>query len=306
MAEYKRGIADKARTQNGMQYANMKTTLIADAGSTKTDWAALLPSGANPVLWRGPGFNPNFTPLEEFQSGILQNLPAEIDASSVGEIRFYGAGVSPDLQQPVCEALRGVFPEADEVFAASDLLGAARALLGNTPGFAAILGTGMNSCIYDGKAITRRVPPLGFILGDEGSGACIGRMLLRDYARGNMPPDIYKELQEKVGGGAEEIIAQVYRRPAPNRYCASFAGWVGERRTRSPYCADLVKTAFRDFFRGVVSLYPDYREYALNCVGSVAFGCADTLGEVAAEFGMKTGRILKSPLEGLIKYHEKI
>lgn len=284
----------------------MKTTIIADSGSTKTDWAALLPSGAKPVLWSGPGFNPNFTSHDEFQRNILESLPAEIDASAVGEIRFYGAGVSPDLQQPVCEALSGVFSETENIFADSDLLGAARALLGDAPGFAAILGTGMNSCIYDGKAITRRVPPLGFILGDEGSGACIGRMLLRDYARGNMPRDIYKELQAAVGGGAEKIIEQVYRRPAPNRYCASFAGWVGERRSSSPYCADLVKTAFRDFFRGVVSLYPDYREYTLNCVGSVAFGCADTLGEVAAEFGMKTGRILKSPMEGLIKYHEKI
>lgn len=281
-------------------------TLIADSGSTKTDWALLSPSGATPGLWSGPGYNPNFTSSDDFQKDILRSLPAEIEPSAVDEIRFYGAGVSSDLQQAVCTALRSVFPQAKGVFAESDLLGAARALLGDAPGFAAILGTGVNTCLYDGVAISRSFPSLGFILGDEGSGACIGRMLLRDYARGNMPPDIWEELREKVGGGAEKIIEQVYRRGTPNRYCASFAAWVGERRSRSPYCENLIRTAFRDFFRGIVSLYPDYREYSLNCVGSVAFACADTLGDVAAEFGMKTGRILKSPMEGLIKYHEKI
>ncbi len=282
---------------------NSTMILIADSGSTKTDWAALTESEGS-LFWSGPGYNPNFISLDSFRSGVMENLPSRIDPSEVEAVHFYGAGVgSPKDRDSLIEALRCLFPKAEALSAESDLLGAARSLLGSTPGFAAILGTGMNTCLYDGENITMKIPPLGFILGDEGSGAYIGRMLLRDYARGNMPADVYEEVSLLVGKTTGEIIAEVYRKPSPNRYCATFAKWVGERRHDSSYCNALLKTAFREFFRGVVCLYPDYAAYSLNCVGSVAYACQDILSEVASEFGMTLGKVLKSPIEGLVKFH---
>ncbi len=278
--------------------------LIADSGSTKTDWAYLR-EGADPVLFSSLGYNPNYISGPEIQADIRKNLPEGFRTGEVREVYFYGAGVSELEYGFMRETLLGVFSEAGTVFVAMDLLAAARALLGDEPGFAAILGTGMNTCLYDGTKETLNIDSLGFILGDEGSGGYIGKMLLRDYARGNMPPEVYSEVKALVGKNAEEIIEQVYCRPQPNRYCAQFCKWVGDHRHSHPYYNALMKNAFRDFFRNEVCLYPDYRKYALNCVGSVGYFYRDLLGEVAEEFGMRLGNFIKSPIDGLVKYHSR-
>lgn len=276
--------------------------LIADSGSSKTDWA-FVPDGGQPLRFSCGGYNPNFVSPEEMRADILRSLPPQLSPGDVREVCFYGSGVAGQDGGPLCRMLSEVFHGAEKLCAFSDLFGAARALLGREAGFAAILGTGANSCLYDGEKISLKVPSLGFILGDEGSGASIGRALLRDYARGNMPPEIQREFGELVGKDADGIIEQVYRRPRANSYCAQFSRWAGERRAGSTYCRELLKSAFRDFFRNIVSLYPDYRKFRFNCVGSLAQANADLLAETAAEFGMETGRIVKSPLDGLIAYH---
>ncbi len=278
--------------------------LIADSGSTKTDWAYVR-KGAVPGFFSSLGYNPNYISGPEIQEDIRKNLPEGFCTEEVSEVYFYGAGVSELEYDFMKETLRGVFTKAETVFVAMDLLAAARALLGDEPGFAAILGTGMNTCLYDGTKETLNIDSLGFILGDEGSGGYIGKMLLRDYARGNMPAEIYTEVKALVGKNAEEIIEQVYTKPKPNRYCAQFCKWVGDHRHSHPYYNALMKNAFRDFFRNEVCLYPDYGKYALNCVGSVAYFYQDVLGEVAEEFGMKMGNIIKSPIDGLVKYHSR-
>lgn len=276
--------------------------LIADSGSTKTDWA-YIPDGGAPSYFNSLGYNPNFISGPEIQSDIRANLPAGFDPLSVKEVYFYGAGVSELDYGFMRETLSGVFPSADTVFVAMDLLAAARALLGDNAGFAAILGTGTNSCLYDGKEVVLNIDSLGFILGDEGSGGYIGKTLLRDYARGHMPSEEYEQVKALVGKNAEEIIEQVYRKPKANRYCAQFCTWVGQNIHTSRYCHDLMADAFRDFFRNIVTLYPDYSKYSLNCVGSVGYCHRELLAEVAAEFGMSLGNIIKSPIEGLVKYH---
>lgn len=279
-------------------------TLIADSGATKTDWA-FLRDGSEPLFFSSAGCNPNFISAGEIQEDIRNSLPTGFGTSLVKEIHFYGSGVGGNDRDLMKETLRGVFPDAADIFVGTDLLAAARALLGGKPGFAAILGTGMNTCIYDGREMTEHIAPLGFILGDEGSSSYIGKLLLRDYVRGNMPPDIREEAADMIGMDEGEIIGQIYRKPQPNRYCAGFCKWVGEHRHSSPYCNSLLKNAFRDFFRNVVSLYPDYRRYTFNCAGSVGFCNRDILSEVAGEFGMQPGIFMKSPIGGLVAYHRE-
>lgn len=280
------------------------SSLIADSGSTKTDWA-LLRKGSEPVLFSGRGYNPNFVSPDEFRDDVLHALPEGVRREDIEEIHFYGSGVREQDGGAVRKMLSGMFPAAGTVFVSSDLLGAARALLGHAPGFAAILGTGANSCLYDGEKIVARVPSLGFILGDEGSGAYIGRMLLRDYARENMPVEVRREFGALVGTDADGIIERVYRGARANSYCAQFSRWAGENRNRQPYCRDIIRTAFSDFFNNIVALYPDCRRYSFNCAGSVAYANSDLLSEVASEQGMETGKIIKSPLQGLIDYHSQ-
>lgn len=277
--------------------------LVADSGSTKTDWAYVR-KGAEPGYFTSQGYNPNYISGPDIQEDIRKNLPEGFCPEEVTEVYFYGAGVSELEYDFMKETLRGVFSNAGTVFVAMDLLAAARALLGDEPGFAAILGTGMNTCLYDGTKETLNIDSLGFILGDEGSGGYIGKMFLRDYARGNMPSEIYAEAKALVGKNAEEIIEQVYTKPMANRYCAQFCKWVGDHRHTHPYYNNLMKNAFRDFFRNEVCLYPDYQKYTLNCVGSVGYYNRDLLEEVAEEFGMKLGNFIKSPIDGLIKYHQ--
>lgn len=277
--------------------------LIADSGSTKTDWACTSKNGANVIRFRSLGYNPNYISKEEIQKDILANLPSNFPIKDVREIFFYGAGVSELEYGFMQDALRRVFVNADTVFVAMDMLGAARALLGRESGFAAILGTGCNTCLYDGEKETLNIDSLGFILGDEGSGGYIGKALLRDYMRKNMPLEIFAEVKSLVGKSVDQIIEQVYKKPKANRYCAQFCKWVGDHRLSHPYYHDLMLNSFRDFFRNIVCLYPDYRKYHFNCVGSVAFHYPDLLSQAATESGMEMGNIIKAPIDGLIKFH---
>lgn len=278
--------------------------IIADSGSTKTDWACVRENSMNVIRFKSLGYNPNFISGEDIHNDILKNLPMRFPTAEVNEVYFYGAGVSELDYDFMRGVLLGVFPNAGKVFVAMDLLGAARALLGHEAGFAAILGTGTNSCLYDGEKETLNIDSLGFILGDEGSGGYIGKALLRDYMRGNMPPEIISEVKPLINKSIDEIIEQIYRKPKANRYCAEFCKWVGDHRHAHPYYHDLMLGAFRDFFRNIVSLYPDYRKYKFNCVGSVAFHYSDLLGQTAEEFGMKMGDIIKAPIDGLIEFHK--
>lgn len=277
--------------------------LIADSGATKTEWGCVSRDGQTRIGFVSQGYNPNYITGTQIVADIRKNLPAELDPSLVSEIYFYGAGVTP-LQYPFMEkTLREVFTKAGKVFIAMDTLASCRALLQDEPGFAAILGTGANSCLYDGCNEGLNVDSCGFILGDEGSGGNLGKRLITDYIRRNMPPKVYDLVGKELGHNNDELLDIIYTRPFPNRFCAQYAKFICEHLDFDPYFPNLVTDAFRQFFLLIVTHYPDYQKYTFNAVGSVAYYFKPLLQPVVEEFGMKMGVILKAPMEGLIKYH---
>ena len=277
--------------------------LIADSGATKTEWACISKDGATRIGFFSQGYNPNYITGTQIVADIRANLPEGLSPDLVDEIYFYGAGVT-ELQYPFMEkTLREVFAKAEKVFIAMDTLASCRALLQREPGFAAILGTGANYCLYDGCNEGLNVDSCGFILGDEGSGGYLGKRMITDYLRHNMPPKVYKLVGKELGRTNDELIDVIYTKPFPNRFCAQYAKFISEHLDYDPYFPELVTDAFRKFFERIVTHYPDYQKYTFNSVGSVGYYFRSLLEPVVKEFGMKMGIVLKAPMEGLIKYH---
>ncbi|MBF6628267.1 MAG: N-acetylglucosamine kinase [Proteiniphilum sp.] len=281
--------------------------LIADGGSTKTTWCLLNETGEE-SLFETEGYHPFFVGSDSIRASLEKNLPQEVKekACSVKRIYFYsaGGGYSPETDGILVEGISGIFSSA-RITIETDLLAAARALLGDNKGFAAILGTGTNSCIYDGNEVTANVESLGFLLGDEGSGSYIGKKLIGDYIREVMPDAVSNDFFDSFQLTGMELLNKVYEHPLPNRYCASFAKFAGEHLQEDHYYESLVEGAFHDFFRNIVVRYPNYREYSFNCVGSIAYYFRDLLERVVIDQGMKTGKIDKDPMKGLVAYHLK-
>lgn len=276
--------------------------LIADSGSTKTTWC-LVDRAGQTKIFETEGYNPCYTPKERLAEILRPNFAEGFDFADIREVAFYGAGVYEDKHRAIGEAIRSVFPNA-RVDAAMDLVASARALLGDSAGFAAILGTGSNSCIYDGRAITHYIDSLGFMLGDEGSGGYMGKRLIGDYIRGYMPEDVARAFHAAYGLTNDELIDRIYTSPTPNRYCASFTRFLtGELAGHDYLEQNIIRGSFRDFFRNIVSGYPDFADYSFNSVGSVGWIFRDRLAEVAREFGMEVGNIIANPMDDLIRYH---
>lgn len=274
--------------------------LIADSGSTKANWCLVKENGEMDYFVT-EGYNPHFVDESYITNSIIKSLPDFIEPEKINEVNFYGSGCMAGKTIVVEAALHSVF-QRSKVNAAMDLLAAARALLGKKSGFAAILGTGTNTCIYDGEQITQNIDSLGYMLGDEGSGSYIGKKILQDYLRGYMPVVISEKFREEIGLTFDEIFDRVYTQPQPNRFCAGFTKFAG-KNIDIPYFYELVKSAFMDFFTNLVSRYPNYQNYTFNCLGSVGFYFKDILEEVAEIFGMKTEKIIRSSMEDLVKYH---
>lgn len=276
--------------------------LIADSGSTKVDWRAIHSDGSVQEITT-VGINPFFQTEEQIIYELQQHLLPDISAA-VTEIHFYGAGVaSPDKIKVLQNCFRTVFPKARSS-AYSDLLAAARALCGNKPGIAGILGTGANSCYYDGSDIVDNVPACGYILGDEGSGAVLGRKFISDYLKRQLPADLRESFDQKYGLTYGSVIERVYRQPFPNRYLATFSVFLNENRN-NPHVKNLLKSSFEEFFTRNIMQY-DYKKYKVNLVGSVAFHYEEIIAEVAKSLGIKLGIVLKSPIIGLVDYHKSI
>lgn len=281
--------------------------LIADGGSTKTSWVLLTRTGKQ-LQFETEGYHPFFVGSDYIRDSLEKKLPAELKgkAGSVERIFFYsaGGGYSPETDDILVKGLSGAFPLA-RIAIETDLLAAARALLGDKEGFAAILGTGSNSCIYDGKKVIVNIESLGFLLGDEGSGSYIGKKLIGDYIREVMPAAVRDTFFQIYNLTGMDLLNKVYEHPVANRYCASFAKFAGDHLPENPYYEHLITGAFRDFFRNMVILYPNYWEYRFNCVGSIAHHFRELLEKVVVEQGMQPGIIDKDPIRGLIAYHRK-
>ena len=277
--------------------------LIADGGSTKCSWCQL-DDAHNRVYFNTEGYNPDFMDTTAIVASLTQHLPSTLPHEEVSDVYFYGAGVSSIQKgEVIAAALRQLFPKA-KAHVTEDLLAAARALLGRKPGFAAILGTGTNSCLYDGEKITYNVDSLGYFLGDEGSGSFFGKRLLRDYLRGLLPDGLQEIFRKTYQlGSRNDILDRLYNQPLPNRFLASFSKFAYDHNTVS-YCREIVLDGFETFFQNLVLHYPRYQEYSFNCIGSVGYNFRDVLTQVAKSHGMEVGKIIRSPIDDLVAYHD--
>ncbi|WP_373396674.1 N-acetylglucosamine kinase [Algoriphagus halophilus] len=276
--------------------------LIADSGSSKTDWRVIGKDGKI-SQYRGVGFNPYYQTSEEMATHMrhefLMNLENEIK-----EIYYYGAGCSVDSRkEEVAQALRTIFPKA-KIAVDHDLAAAAKATCGHQEGIACILGTGSNSCDYDGEKIIDTRPAPGYILGDQGGGGYVGRKFLMDFINDEMPIAIKEELEDKLKLNATTIQEHVYRQPFPNRYMASFCRFITEHKS-DPYCYMLYYNSFIDFFRVHVMKYQNYRDKQVNFVGSIAYYNSDILRKAASDSQITTNIIIESPISGLTLYHQE-
>ena len=278
----------------------MNMILLADSGSTKTDWC-VVDSGKEVMRIRTKGINPFFQSEEEIASELAKALVPQLLDVHFERICFYGAGCAFDKVDRVRRALSSVLRSDNEPEVASDMLAAAHALCGHRPGIACILGTGSNSCFYNGEVIERNVSPLGFILGDEGSGASLGKHLVADVLKNQLDASLVEAFQQAYGLTAPQIIDCVYRQPFPNRFLAGFSPFLSQHQ-QHPSVRRLIAQDFEGFFRRNVKQY-DYQSHEVHFVGSIAYHYQEILKEVALAEGIRIGRIYQSPLEGLIIYH---
>ena len=273
--------------------------LISDSGSTKTDWC-VVDKGEIVRRIATAGINPFFQSEEEIAGEVEKNLLPALEGLAVTSVSFYGAGCAfPEKNEVVRRAINRYLPVPVEV--GSDLLAAARALCGDEAGIACILGTGSNSCLYDGKGIVRNISPLGFILGDEGSGAVLGKLLVGDVLKNQLPEALKDAFFAEFGLTPAVIMEKVYKQPFPNRFLASLSPFL-IRHIEEPAISGLVNDSFRKFFTRNVMQY-DYRSYPVHLLGSVAWYYREQLEAVAGELGIRLGAIVQSPLAGLVAYH---
>ena len=273
--------------------------LIADSGSTKTNWRLVGRDNSANACTTG-GINPFQIGLDE----IVHLLEADFTLPRTGitKIYFYGAGCAyPDKNRIVEDALSQYFG-ACEIHVNSDLLAAARSLCGNSQGIACILGTGSNSCYYNGQEIVKNVPALGYVLGDYGSGNAIGRKLLSDVLTNQLPEEIRKTFFDAYPVTAGEILDHIYRKPFPNRYLAQYARFVSAN-IHFPEMQTLAGNCFREFFSRNVMQYEAAQQLPVHFTGSVAFYFGEIIKKIAGEFGLTVGKVTQEPMEGLMEYH---
>lgn len=276
--------------------------LIADSGSTKTAWKLIESPGKSKDI-KTFGLNPFFRTEDEIYEEVKNTLFPET-GNKIHEIYFYGAGVvNEEKGNIVKNALNRIYPNA-VIEAHSDVVGAARALFGNNAGIACILGTGSNVCLYDGEKITGGVSPLGFILGDEGSGAVMGRKLLGDYFKEVMPAYLREKFKEQFNITREEALNRVYRGEKPNQFLAQFTPFLSENAD-SDYCQEFVQRNFTEFFDRNVTRIPNFLDFQIGFVGSVAWHFSNILNTTAKSFGFDKTTIIKDPIDGLEKYYSE-
>lgn len=276
--------------------------LIADCGSTKIDWCIVNNGKVEKQVFT-MGMNAIMLTEEEMRSRIADELMPEISGYSIEAVHFYGAGcISPEVCANVARAISANIPGAKSVNVHTDLLAAARALCGHSEGIACILGTGSNSCYYDGSEIRDNVSPLGYILGDEGSGAVLGKLLVGDVLKSQLPKDLCDKFLAEYDLDRLTIIRRVYKEPQGNRFLASVTPFLLANIER-PEIHSLVLNSFKAFFVRNIQQYPGYRSLSVNFIGSIAYYYRDVLAEAAEACGCRIGTIIKSPMQGLIQYH---
>lgn len=278
--------------------------LIADSGSTKTDWR-LIDEKKQIHQFATSGTNPYFQTSEQIAEMLRLELIPQFQSEIWNlefEIFFYGAGCGADSKKEIVhQALLKRFPEAN-IIVETDMLGAARSLCGRNTGIAAILGTGANTCYYDGEKISKNRASLGYALGDEGSGAHIGKTFIQAYLNKEMPEAIANRFFERFKLSKDDILDSVYKQPLPNKFLASFSKFIYQN-FKEQFIIDLVADCFNQFFDKHICKYEKHKEVKLSCTGSVAFYYSNILRAVAANKGVNIDTITETPIAGLTLYH---
>lgn len=276
--------------------------LIADCGSTKIDWCVVNDGKVVEQIFTS-GINALLMTEEQIRETLAAELAEKVKGYAIESVYYYGAGcLFDDICANVRRAIAHNVPTAKTIEVHSDLLAAARALCGQNEGIACILGTGSNSCYYNGKEIVDNVSPLGYILGDEGSGAVLGKLLVGDVLKNQLPKELCEKFLAEYDLDRQKIIEGVYKKPAANRFLASLSPFL-IKNIGEPAIHRLVLNAFKSFFVRNIENYSNYKSMPVSFVGSVAFYYKDVLAEAAKALDIIIGTIIKSPMEGLVKYH---
>ncbi len=278
-------------------YAAMR--LIIEAGSTKMGWI-LIDGPEVKAHFVTKGFNPNYSPMQNL---VETCRGASLPNDNIHSIHYYGTGCGNDQNcQAIKEVFQNRFPDAD-IHVTHDLMAACHAVLGHERGIACILGTGSNSCLYDGENIIEKAVSLGYLVGDEGSGMHIGREVVRAYFYGFMPEELRMKFDAEYHLELKDFIQRLYHEGQPSKYLATFAKFAGEHQSNT-FIKGLVKGCFKAFIEAFVLRYDANRSFKVSFVGSVAFHFQDILKESLADYGLALGEIMQAPAEGLIRYYE--
>lgn len=274
--------------------------LVADSGSSKSDWRLALPD-SKPLAFSTKGLNPFFVSEKEI-ARVIQDVPEIIPyAEEISEVYFFGSGCSsPDRREMVSNALSQLFVNAF-VSIENDLLGSAYATCGDRKGYIATLGTGSDVSFYDGEEVVPSKQGIGYVLGDEGSGAWFGKHLITQYLYDTMPKELSEVFGEKYRLSKELVIKHVYQRPTPNVYLASFVPFMAEN-IEHPHVVELLRTGFQEYIRTNIVPLEDHKEYVCHFVGSIAYHFQEHLLPVCAHYGIEVGVILKSPIDELFEF----
>jgi glucosamine kinase len=279
----------------------MSTILIADSGSTKTEWRLLRQKRGKTILTQG--LSPYFLGASQIETVLRSELlPALPQAEAIDALYFYGTGcANPENARMVKKTLSKVFPAA-AVEVRHDLMGAARAVCGHDKGVACILGTGSNSGYYNGKSVVKNSPGLGYVLGDEGSGAYLGKRVLQYYLYGTFDEELKARFEAQYTASPSDILDHVYKQPLPNRYLASFSHFLSENRGH--YMAEnIIEDGLNDFFFQHLCKYRESWSNPIHFIGSVAYVFRDVLKDLGHTYEFDIGRIVQAPMEGLVAFH---
>lgn len=275
--------------------------LIADSGATKAEWCLIKGKKKKTIFTLG--ISPYLMNTEQIVKLLQKELKPKLKNEQITEIHFYGTGCSnPQNVKNIRAALKEVFASTKKINIDTDLMAAARALCLNEKGIACILGTGSNSCYYNGKRIVKNSPGLGYVLGDEGSGAFLGRKVIQHYLYKTFDEDLTARFDAKYKTSHIEILDKVYKQPLPNRYMASFALFLAENRGHY-MIENIIEDSLNDFFFSHLYKYRESWLYPIHFTGGVAYAFRDVLKSLCAGYELQLGRVLKNPMQGLIEYH---
>ena len=278
----------------------MSVKLIADSGATKCEWC-LIDSGKKKRILTA-GISPYFLNAEQIEQLLLKSLVPKLKDVVVTEVHFYGTGLSNKNNVLILKTvLKKIFKKA-KIAVETDLTAAARALCGRNKGIACILGTGSNSCFYDGKKIIKNSPGIGYILGDEGSGAYLGKKVIQYYLYQTFDEELMTSFQKRFLVDPIDILEHIYKKPLANRYLASFAIFLAENRGHY-MIENIIEDGLNDFFFTHIYKYKESWTHPINFIGSIAFGFKDVLQELCNSYELELGKVQKAPMKGLIDYH---